>query len=164
MKEVMSHTLQQLMETMRAFQEANEQYKQEQERIREEANFEQTLLQHRLMVEIEVSRAANEELRKSNEDLRRNLHQRDRSSTRERGLNSSLRDSTKPFSQAIMDEPVLAHYMTPKIASFTWVKDLENHLTTFNAQMITSRRMNAIRCKMFMSTFTDTTQWFNGLL
>ena len=34
-------TLQQIMETMRALQEANEEYRREQERIREEAKVEQ---------------------------------------------------------------------------------------------------------------------------
>ena len=54
-------TLQQLMETLRALQEANEQYKQEQERIWEETRAEQVFLQDRLMVEIEASRVTNEE-------------------------------------------------------------------------------------------------------
>jgi len=63
-----------------------------------------------------------------------------------------------------MDELVPPHYITPKIASFTGRKDLENHLMTFNAQMIISGETDAIRCKMFMSTFTGTTlQWFSGL-
>jgi len=85
------------------------------------------------MTEIEASQVANKELCKSNKDLRRNLHQCDRRSTRERGLNLPLRDNPKPFSQAIMDELVPPHYITPKIASFIGVKDPENHLTTFNA-------------------------------
>jgi len=66
-----------IMETMRALQEANEEYKQEQEQIREETRVEKVLLQNRLMAEIEDSRIANKELCKSNEDLRRNLHQCD---------------------------------------------------------------------------------------
>jgi len=162
------------METMRALQEANEQYKQEkeqiqqevkveQERLRAKARAEQVLLQNELMAEIDASRAANEELRKTNEDLCRNLQQRDRHSTRERGLNLPLRDPPKPFSQSIMDELVPSHYITPKIV-FTRVKNPENHLTTFNAQLIVTGGTNAIQYKMFMHTFIGTTlQWFNGL-
>jgi len=63
-----------------------------------------------------------------------------------------------------MDELVPPHYITPKISSFTWVEDPKNHLTTFNAQMIVSGGADAIRCKMFMNTFTSTTlQWFSEL-
>ena len=124
-------TLQQLMETMRALQEANEQYKQEQERIQEEAKAEQerlrakawaeqVLLQDQLMVEIEASRAANEELRKTNNDLRRNIQQHEQHSTREQGLNLPLRDCPKPFSQAIMGELMPPHYITPKIVFTGW--------------------------------------------
>jgi len=91
-------TLQQLTETKRALQEANEQYKQEQERIREEAKAEQALMQNWMMAEIEASQIAKEELCKSNEELHRNLYQRDQRSTRERGLNLPFRDSPKPFS------------------------------------------------------------------
>jgi len=66
------------------------------------------------------------------------------------------RDCPEPFSRAIMDEPVPAHYVTPKII-FTGVEDLESHLTAFNAQMIISGGSDAVRCKMFMATFTGTT-------
>jgi len=162
------------MESMRDLQEANEQYKQEQERIqqeakteqerlRAEASAEQVLLQDQFMVEIEASRAANEELRKTNKDLCKNLQQHDRHSTRERGLNLPLRDCSNSFSQAIMDELVPPHNITPKIV-FIGVEDPENHLTTFNAQMIVSGGTDVIQCKMFMSTFIGTTlQWFSGL-
>ena len=40
------------------------------------------------------------------------------------------------LSQEIMDEPVPPHYIMPKIAFFMGVEDPENHLMTFNAQMI----------------------------
>ena len=73
------------------------------------------------------------------------------------------RDCPEPFSRAIMDEPVPAHYVAPKIA-FTGVEDPESHLTAFNAQMIILGGSDAVRCKMFMGTFTGTTiQWFSGL-
>ena len=121
------------------------------------------LLQDQLMAEIEASRVANEELHKSNEDLHKNVHQRDQRSTRERCLNFPLRDSPRPFLQVIMDELVPPHYITPKIV-FKGVEDPENHLTTFNAHMILYGGMNVIQYKMFMSTFTGTTlQWFSRL-
>ena len=95
----------------------------------------------------------NEELCKTNEELLKSLHRR---STRERSPSLSTRDDPKPFSQQI-DEPVPPHYITPKISLFSSVQDLENHLTTFKAQMIISGRSDAIRCKMFMGIFTRTT-------
>jgi len=110
------------------------------------------------MAKIEASRAAmeghvqaNEELCKTNEELRKSLHQRVQRSTRERSLNLPPRNSPKPFSKEIMDEPVPAHSIIPKTAFFTGIEDLENHLTTFNAQMIISGRTDAIQCKMFMN-------------
>ena len=116
------------------------------------------------MAEIEASQAtmeghvqANEELCKTNEELRKSLHQHVQRSPRGRSLNLSARNSPKPFSKEIVDEPVSAHYITPKIAFFTGIEDPENHLTTFNAQMIISRGTNVVRYKMFMGTFTGTT-------
>ena len=56
-----------------------------------------------------------------------------------------------------------AHYMASKI-TFTGVEDPESHLIAFNAQMIISGGLDAVRCKMFMGTFTGTAiQWFSGL-
>ena len=151
-------TLQQLMDAIRALQEVNEEYKRELERIREEAKAEQELLQDRLMAEVETSRVrmeeqvqANEELHKTNKELRKSLHQH--------------AQHPKPFSKEIMDEPVPAHYITPNITFFTGIEDPKNHLTTFNAQMIILGGMNSICCKMFMGTFTRTTlQWFSWIL
>jgi len=103
------------------------------------------------MVEVEASHIAmkehtqtNEELCKTNEELRKSLHRRDRCSTREQSLNSSSRDNPKPFSQEIMDEPLPPHYITPKISFFTGVEDPKNHLMAFNAQMIISGGSDAI--------------------
>jgi len=114
------------------------------------------------MAEIDASRVNTEELRKANEELRKSLQQLDQRSTRELDLNAPLRARPKPFLQAIMDVLVPPHYITPKII-FTGVEDPENHLTTFNAQMIIYGGINAIHCKMFMGTFTCTTmKWFRG--
>jgi len=58
-----------------------------------------------LMAEIEASRIimvehtqANEELRKTKEELRKNLHQQGWRPTRERSPDLSSRDNPKPFS------------------------------------------------------------------
>jgi len=63
-----------------------------------------------------------------------------------------------------MDELVPPHYITPKIAFFSGVEDLENHLMEFRFQIIIFGVSDAIRCKMLMGTFTGTLQWFSGIL
>ena len=79
-----------------------EEAKAEQERLRAESRAEQELLQDRLMAEIEASWIAmeehvqtNEELCKTNDELRKNLHRRGRCSTRKRSLNLPSRDDPK---------------------------------------------------------------------
>jgi len=70
----------------------------------------------------------------------------------------------KPFSQAIMDALLLPHYITPKFV-LMGVKDPENHLTAFNAEMIIFGETYTIHRKMFVGTFKGTMlQWFSGLL
>jgi len=102
----------------------------------------------------------NEELCKTNEEVRKILHRR---STREHSPSLSTKDDPKPFLEQIMDEPMPPYYITPKIALFFGVEDPENHLTTFKAQMIVFGGSDAIQCKMLMGTFTGTTlQWFSG--
>ena len=81
----------------------------------------------------------------------------------ERGSIAQLKARPKPFSQVFMHALIPANYITSKIV-FTGVEHPESHLTTFNAQMIISGGTDAIHCKMFMGTLTDTTlQWFSGL-
>jgi len=78
-------------------------------------------------------------------------------------MNPPERDCPKPFLRAIMDEPMPANSVAPKIA-FMGVEDPGSHLIAFNAQMIITGGSDAVRCKMFMGTFTGTTiQWFSGL-
>jgi len=63
-----------------------------------------------------------------------------------------------------MDELVPAYYITPKIAYFTGIEDPENHVMTFNAQMIIFGGTNAFQCKMLIEIFTGTTlQLFSGI-
>jgi len=136
-----------------------------------EAQAEQELLKNHLMAEIEASREgmeghaqANAELCKTNEELRKSLHQRVQRSNREGSLSLPVRNNAKPFLKEIVDEPVSAHYITQKIAFVTGIEDPENHLTSFNAQMIISGGTDAIQCKIFMGTFIGTSlQWFNGI-
>ncbi|KAK7335276.1 hypothetical protein VNO80_27053 [Phaseolus coccineus] len=59
------------MVTMRALEEANEQHRQEQERIQQEAKAEQERLQAEARVEQTLMQDRLEELRKTNEDLHR---------------------------------------------------------------------------------------------
>ena len=61
-----------------------------------------------------MSRARSAELRKANEELRKNLQQLDEFSTVELGPIAQLRARPKPFSKAIMDA-ITANYITPKI-------------------------------------------------
>jgi len=80
------------------------------------------------MAKIEASRAAmeghaqaNEELCKTNEELRNSLHQH---FTRERPLSLPTRNIPKPFSKEIVDELVPTHYIISKIAFFTRIDDV----------------------------------------
>ena len=62
-------TIQQLMETVSALQEAMTTSKAEQERFMAKVRAEQLLRQDQLIAEIDVSRASNDELRKTNDDM-----------------------------------------------------------------------------------------------
>jgi len=75
---------------------------------------------------------ANEELRKTNMELRKNLQQSDRRSNRERTSNLPVRDTPMPFLEAIIDKVVASHYITPEMAFFTGIKDPESHVAAFN--------------------------------
>ena len=85
------------------------------------------------------------------------MHRHGRRPTRERSPDLPSRDDPKQFFQQIMEELMSPHYITPKIASFFGVEDPKSHLKAFRAQMIISGGSEAVRCKMFMDTFTGTT-------
>ena len=130
--------------------------KVEQEKLIAEAWAEQLLRQDQLMVEMDASRANNEELHKANEELRKNLQQLDQHSIVERGPSAQPRARPKPFTQAIMDALVPVSYITPKII-LTGVEDPESHLTAFNAHMIIlggcwyfSRQLYRINCNIVL--------------
>jgi len=76
---------------------------------------------------------------------------------------SGIQTRLREIAQSLSHEPVPAHYVAPKI-TFTGVEDPESHLTMFKVQIIISGGSDAVRCKMFMGTFTGTAiQWFSKL-
>ena len=115
--------LQQIMETMHALQETVAASKMDQERIQ---------------VDLAASQARNEELHKTNEELRRNLQQVGERVVDERALPTPPKAFLMPFSQVIMDTVIPATFVGPKPA-FTGVEDPKAHLTAFHTQIMLSR-------------------------
>jgi len=134
-------TMQQLMETMCALQEAVA----------------------ASMVEIVASQAANEELGRTNEELRRDLKQTGERAVDERAPPVPLRTCPMSFSQAIMDTTFPITSLGPKV-TFTGVEDLEAHLTAFHTQMMLTGGSNVVYCKLLMSMLADAAlEWFVSL-
>jgi len=155
--------MQQLMETIRALQQAVATSKADQNKILAEVQAEQAASQDRFQVDLVASRTNNEELRKANEELRRDLQRMGERTTDERTPSIPVRARPMPFPQAIMDTVIPTNFMGPKIA-FTSVEDLEAHITTFHTKMMISRGTDAMYCKLFMSTFSGTAlDWFISL-
>ena len=153
-------SMQQLMETIRALQQAVTVSKADQDRILAEVQAEQAASQNRYQHNLVVSHANNEELRRANEELRRDLQQH---TTEERTSPIPVRVRPMPFSQAIMDTLIPANFIGLKIA-FTGVEDLKTQITAFHTQMMVSGGTDAMHCKLFMSTFSGTTlEWFISL-
>ena len=145
-----SITMQQIMETMRALQE-----------MVATSRIDQELIQ----VDLAASQARNEELCRTNEELRRNLQQQaGEREVEEQVPTTPPRAFPMPFSQPIMDAVIPAMFVGPK-ATFTGVEDPKAHLTTFYTQMMLTGGSGAVHCKLFMSTLTGTTlDWFISLL
>jgi len=114
-------TLQQVMEMMQGLQEAMAAARTKQERIQ---------------INLAASQARNEELHRTNEELRRELRNqaRDRKVEEQEGA-TPPREFPMPFSQAIMDAVIPATFVGPK-ATFIGMEDPEAHLTAFHTQMI----------------------------
>ena len=144
-----SLTLQQVMETMQALQEEVAESRANQERIQ---------------ADLAASRATNEELRHSNEELRRDLQNYAGEREEEDQEPVTLpREFPMPFSQEIMEAVIPATLVGPKV-TFTGTKDPEAHLTAFHTWMMLVGGSNAVRCKLFMSTLVGTTMdWFISL-
>jgi len=103
-----SLTLQQIMEMMQGLQEAMAASKAEQERIQ---------------LDLAASQARNEELHRTNEELRHGL--RNQPGSRERKEQECVtppREFPMPFSQAIMDVMIPSTFVGPK-ATFTGMED-----------------------------------------
>jgi len=156
-------TLQQLMETVHTLQETMTTSKADQERILVEVRAEQALRQDQFRVELDASRTSNEELRRANEELRRDLQRLGEHSAGEQSPPIPVRARPMSFSHAIINVVIPTNFMTPRI-TFTGIEDPEAHITTFHTQMMISRGMDAMHCKLFMRTFASTTlDWFIGL-
>ena len=139
-------TLQQVMETIQTLQE---------EVAASRAN------QERIHADLATSRATNEELRRSNEELHRDLQ--NQSEEEDQEPTTLPREFPMPFSQEIMDAVLPITSVRPKV-SFIGTEDSEAHLTTFHMQMMLVGGSNAVRCKLFMNTLVGTTMdWFISL-
>jgi len=144
-----SLTLQQIMDTMQALQEEVAASRADQERIQ---------------ADLAASRAINEELRRSNEELHRDLQtQAGEREKEDQEPTTPPREFPMPFSQAIMDAVIPATFVGPKV-TFTGMEDPEAHLTTFHTQMMLVGGSDAVRSKLFMSTLVETAMdWFISL-
>jgi len=142
-------TLQQVMEAMRALQE---------EMAASRAN------QERIQAYLVASQATSEDLRYSNEELRRDLQTR--AGEREGADQEPVtppREFPTPFSQEIVDAAIPVTLVGPKV-TFTGTEDPEAHLTAFHTQMMLVGGSDAMRCKLFMSTLAGTAMdWFISL-
>ena len=143
-------TLQHVMETMRALQE---------EMVVSRAN------QECIQADLVASQATSVELRRSNEELCRDLQTL--AGEREGADQEPVtlpKEFPTPFSQEIMDAAITATLVGPKV-TFTSTEDPEAHLTTFHTQMMLVGGSDAVRFKLFMSTLAGTTMdWFINLL
>jgi len=115
-------------------------------------------------MDLAASQARNEELHRTNEELRCDLrNQAGDRETEERKCVTPPREFPIPFSQAIMDVVIPATFVGPK-ATFTGAEDLEAHLKAFHTQMMLVGGSDAVRCKLFMSTLVGTAMdWFISL-
>jgi len=134
-------TMQQLMETTRALQEGVAASR----------------------VEIAMSQATNEELCRTNEELRRDLQQAGECAVDERAPSIPPRAHPMPFSQAIMDTALPTRSLGPKV-TFTCAKDPEAHLMAFYTQMMLTQGFDVVYCKLLMNTLAGATlEWFVSL-
>jgi len=151
--------MQQLMETIRAFQQTVAMFQADQDRILAEVQTEQTASQNRFQVDFDASQTDNKELRMANEELQR-MGER---TTGEQSPPIPVRARPMPFSQAIMNVVIPTNFMTPKI-TFTGIEDPKALITAFHTQMMISGGTDVMHCKLFMGTFSGTTlDWFISL-
>jgi len=118
-----------------------------------------------IQIDLAASQARNEELHRTNEELRRDLrNQAGDHETEEQECATPPREFPMPFSQTIMDAVIPATFVGPK-ATFIGMENPEAHLTAFHTQMMLVGGSDAVRCKLFMSTLVGTMMdWFISLL
>jgi len=76
-----------------------------------------------------------------------------------------VKPNFQPFSECIVNEPILKNYVFPKISSFTRMQDLNAHIKTFRAQMLIHEGSDALRCKILVGSLVGTAlDWFSNLL
>jgi len=138
-------TLQQMMETIRALQQAVAASKVDQDHFQ---------------VDLAASHASNEELCRTNEELCRSLQQAGERAVGECAPPIPTRARPMPFSQGCDT----SHFHGPKV-NFTGVEDPQAHLTAFHTQMMLLGRSDVVYCKLFMSMLADAMlDWFVNLL
>jgi len=126
--------MQQLMGMMQGLQDAMAALKVEQDRMR---------------ADLASSQARNDELHRTNEELRRGWRGGD-----ETEAASPPREFTTPFSQAILETAIPSTFTGPKVT-----------FIAFHTQMLLVGGSDAARCKLFMSTLTGMAMdWFISLL
>jgi len=137
-------TMKQLMGMMQGLQEAMAASKAEQERIQ---------------ADLTASQARNDELHRTNEELRRGWRDVD-----EPEIATPPREFSTPLSQAILETAIPNTFTGPKV-TFTGIEDPEAHLTAFHTQKMLIGGSDVVRCKLFMSTLTwMAMDWFINLL
>jgi len=80
---------------------------------------------------LDATGTSNEELRRANEELRRELQRMGEHATGEQTPPFLVRARPMRFSQAIMNVVIPTNFMTPKI-TFTGIEDPEAHITAFH--------------------------------
>ena len=111
-----------------------------------------------------MSLVTSEELRRSNEELHRDLQNRAGERKEEdQEPATPPREFPTPFSQEIMDAVIPATLVGPKV-TFTGTGDPEAHLTALHMQMMLVGGSDVVRCKLFLSTLAGTAMdWFISL-
>ena len=137
--------------------------KADQERVFAEVRAEQALRQDQFRVELDASRTSNEELRRVNEELQRDLQRLGERAAGEQSPPIPIRAHLMPFSQVIINVVIPKNFMTPRI-TFTGTEDPKAHITAFPTRMMFSEGLDVMHCRLFMGTFAGTTvDWFIGL-
>jgi len=120
--------------------------------------------QERIQADLVASQATSEELCHSNEELCRDLqtHAAECEGAEQEPV-TPPREFPTPFSQNIVEVAIPATLVGPKV-TFIGMEDPEAHLTAFHTQIMLVGGSDAVRCKLFMSTFAETTMdWFISL-